>query len=114
VRGFARLAGSVVRIESVKGVGTAVFLYLTRLPAEELIAQAELPMPLRAARPGETVLVVDDEPIMLEMAAGALESLGYRILEAGSAQDALAILQGNEVNRLPVLGCRPARRHEGR
>jgi signal transduction histidine kinase/ActR/RegA family two-component response regulator len=98
VHGFVRLAGGAVRIESVKGVGTAVLLYLPSIrQAEAPIALAEpSPVPLRAARRGETVLVVDDEPAVREMAAGALESLGYRVLKCGSARDALTVLRGDE------------------
>jgi signal transduction histidine kinase len=91
VHGFARLAGGAVRLESVKGAGTAVSLFLPKVRQDEApITPAEpSPVPLRTARQGETVLVVDDEPAVLEMAAGALETLGYRVLKSGSAQDAL-------------------------
>jgi CheY-like chemotaxis protein len=105
VHGFVRLAGGAMRIESVKGAGTAVSLYLPKLqqaeaptlPPEASIAPPVAPssVPLRAAQQGETVLVVDDEPSILKMASGALESLGYRVLKAGSAREALTVLQGD-------------------
>jgi signal transduction histidine kinase/FixJ family two-component response regulator len=101
VHGFARQAGGDVRIESVKGAGTAVSLYLPKLHQAEasiplLEPSMESSVPLRAARQGETVLVVDDEPTVLDAAAGTLEGIGYRVLKAGSAREALTVLQGDE------------------
>jgi signal transduction histidine kinase len=102
VQGFARQAGGAVRIESVKGAGTAVSLYLPKVHQAETAIPLLGPsldsssVPLRAARQGETVLVVDDEPAVLDAAAGALQGIGYRVLKAGGARDALAVLQGDE------------------
>ena len=40
----------------------------------------------------ETVLLVDDEELILEVGAAMLESLGYRVLPAGSGEEALQAL----------------------
>ena len=42
--------------------------------------------------PAATVLVVDDEPLVLEAVADMLTSEGYTVLVAGSADEALQIL----------------------
>jgi len=42
-------------------------------------------------RPGATVLVVDDEPGLREVTSRLLVRAGYRVLTAGSGQDALAV-----------------------
>ena len=43
--------------------------------------------------PRETVLVVDDEEIVRRLAARMLAALGYRVLEAGSGQEAVRLLR---------------------
>lgn len=40
----------------------------------------------------ERILVVDDEPGILKMAARMLESAGYRVMSAGTGREALALL----------------------
>src|SRR3954449_6420664 len=42
--------------------------------------------------PGETILVVDDQPINLKLAAAVLRSEGYRVHLASSAEQALMML----------------------
>jgi len=44
------------------------------------------------------VLVVDDEPLIRYEAVDALEAEGFDVLEAGSADEALVILQSNHVD----------------
>ncbi|MBB3318252.1 MULTISPECIES: DUF2934 domain-containing protein [unclassified Rhizobium] len=44
------------------------------------------------------VLVVDDEPLIRFAAVDALEAEGFDVLEAGSADEALVILQSNEID----------------
>jgi CheY-like chemotaxis protein len=44
------------------------------------------------------ILVVDDEPMILEMLAAGLESGGYTVITVGSAEHALEILQDNNIH----------------
>ena len=39
------------------------------------------------------VLVVEDDPFVREMAVAGLEDAGYEVIEAGSGEDALRLLQ---------------------
>jgi CheY-like chemotaxis protein len=48
------------------------------------------------ARTRPTVLVVDDEPLVLAMTARAIAEEGYPVLQAGDALSALGLLQGSE------------------
>lgn len=50
--------------------------------------------PARAAR-GETVLVADDEPVVLHCVAEALRESGYRVLEARGGEEALALARAH-------------------
>ncbi len=43
----------------------------------------------------ETVLVVEDEPVLRDMAQLILQDCGYRVLEAGSGAEALQVWEGN-------------------
>ncbi|MCR0982795.1 hybrid sensor histidine kinase/response regulator [Roseomonas populi] len=98
VYGFVRQSGGQIDIESAPGEGTRVQL---RLPEggsgakpEEFLAEA----PVRAAD-GESILVVEDDASVREVAVGALEQLGYPVHEAESGDDALRMLaDGLEVD----------------
>ncbi|MDM9644819.1 response regulator [Rhizobium sp. S163] len=46
----------------------------------------------------ERVLVVDDEPLIRFATVEALEDAGFEVLEAGNADEALVVLQNNEVD----------------
>jgi len=60
---------------------------------ELLAAPADTPVAAAPAAVGgsETILVVEDEPILREMAHDFLADCGYRILEAGSGREALQV-----------------------
>jgi len=45
----------------------------------------------------QTILVVDDEPLIRWAVREGLESVGYHVIEAGTARDALASLDGHAV-----------------
>jgi CheY-like chemotaxis protein len=62
-------------------------------PEPPAAAVAEKHSPLR-------VLLVEDEDLIRIATADMLESLGHTVLEAGTAEKALAILEGNEVDVL--------------
>lgn len=96
VYGFAGQSGGTVRITSELGQGTSVRLYLPRhtsqAPAEEGIErEAEAP---RASQ-RQTILVVDDEPLVRMVASEILTELGYCILEADDGPSAVTVLQAH-------------------
>jgi CheY-like chemotaxis protein len=98
VYGFAKQSGGHVVIDSEPGEGTTVTLYLPcarELPAEALDAPSVSTgvMP----RGSETVLAVEDDVQVREFVVTVLSDLGYRVLEAGTAHEALTILEAGEV-----------------
>jgi PAS domain S-box-containing protein len=96
IYGFAQQSGGQVRIHSEVGKGTTVCLYLPRhrgAVAEE-DAHAAVGAPPRAA-PGETVLVVDDEPTVRMLVTEVLEDLGYTAIEAADSAAGLKVLQSD-------------------
>ncbi len=93
VYGFVTQSGGSVRIESAPGAGTTVRLFL---PAQPGVAAQPGPPPERppfaGARPGEVVLVVEDEERVRTFSTEALRELGYQVIEAASPAEALRIL----------------------
>jgi signal transduction histidine kinase len=88
VHGLASQLGGALTIRSAVGSGTTVELWLPVSHAAAgpivTVAQPEL-RPL----PAGTALLVDDEPLVRMSTAEMLSELGYRVVEAGSAEDAL-------------------------
>ncbi len=103
VYGFARATGGTVGIASVPGRGTTVEIWL---PRAESVPAAAAPEGgpaslLRHAAHGETVLAVEDEPAVLSAAIENLADLGYRVLAARDAAEALDRLRSDE--RVDIL-----------
>ena len=102
VYGFVKSAAGHVRIISEVGKGTTIQLYLPKSVERLASAAPRLnTLPLRAARGGEVILAVEDDEDVLELAASALNDLGYSVLTATNAAEALDILRTAE--RLDVL-----------
>ncbi|MDP4004227.1 PAS domain-containing sensor histidine kinase [Methylobacterium sp. NEAU K] len=96
IYGFAQQSGGQVRIASEVGQGTTVCLYLPRHRGDvvEEDPHAALGAPARA-EPGETVLVVDDEPTVRMLVTEVLEDLGYTAIEAADSVAGLKVLQSD-------------------
>ncbi len=94
VYGFARQSGGQVRIESVEGQGTTICLCLPRFHGvADAVADADAPVPVPEQGAGETVLVIDDEPVLRALIAEVLAEAGYRVLEAGDGAAGLLLLE---------------------
>jgi CheY-like chemotaxis protein len=80
-------------ITSAPGQGTTVSIYLPRVVVIDTDAPA-MPLSLTAELPGgtETVLVVEDEGIVRELAVRMLRDLGYTVLEATDGAEALQMI----------------------
>ena len=93
VYGFAKRSRGHVRIYSEAGHGTTVRLFLPRAQTEAETAAVATQKTL--PRGTETVLVVDDEPDLLDIAGTMLRELGYRTAAARNGREASAILEGS-------------------
>ena len=96
VYGFARQSGGHARIESAHGEGTRVELYLPRATREDHAASCKPEPAADTSGRGETILVVEDDQAVRELVISLLEGLGYRTLEAGDGESALALLDQHE------------------
>ena len=93
VYGFTKRSGGYVTVESEPGKGTSIDLYLPRSiqTVADDVAPAQ-PLPTVAHFGEGTILVVDDEADLRELAHEILEPLGYRVLLATSGEQALEML----------------------
>ncbi|EJN14427.1 PAS domain S-box [Bradyrhizobium sp. YR681] len=91
VYGFARQTGGTVVIESEEGRGTVMQLFLPRSRGEAPARAAAVQAPA-VARGHETILVVEDDPLVQGYVIAQLGSLGYRTLVAGDGAAALALV----------------------
>jgi signal transduction histidine kinase/CheY-like chemotaxis protein len=101
VYGFAQSAGGHVVIASKVGVGTSVELYLPRSGGQAVSQMAAFDFPLRQARPGETVLLVEDDVDVMRATAESLNELGYKVLTAANGAEGLRALTDQQ--RIDIL-----------
>ena len=96
IHGFAEQSGGRLVLKSRKGQGTTAEIWL---PATQPEAEAEgvAEEPVNEAAPrtagGLTILVVDDDHLVLMNTAAMLEDLGYDVIEATSGEQALRMLR---------------------
>ncbi len=96
IYGFARQSNGHVTIDSKIGQGTAVRLYLPRHHGDIAASQASAARTAEHAATGETVLVIEDEPVVRGVILEMLDEQGYRTLEAVDGPSSLKILRSGE------------------
>lgn len=89
VAGFVKNLAGFIRVESEVGEGSEITLYLPALVLTKAPAPPRQPPELKQGT--GTVLVVDDEPLVLAFAEQGLRRLGYEVLLAESGRKALEI-----------------------
>jgi len=96
VYGIVKQHDGWVEVTSSPGRGTTFDVYFPA--SNETIAEEARPAaPAPPAAGGtETILIVEDEPVLREMARAILENSGYQILEAGSGREALGVWDRRE------------------
>lgn len=90
VYGFTRSARGGVVITSEPGAGTTIELFLPRVSVTPDASVPPLPI---AGANGRIVLVVEDDALVMETTSATLQELGYRTLQAETADAALAMLE---------------------
>lgn len=101
VYGFVKRSGGDIVVDSIPGQGSRFHMYFPKYTQAVPIAPTKKPVINEVAfRGDEIILVVDDEPAMLELVARMLSSRGYRVLVADSAKKALAMLENEKIDLL--------------
>jgi CheY-like chemotaxis protein len=96
IYGFARQSNGHATIDSKIGQGTSVKLYLPRHHGDHAAGHSFAVRAAEHAVAGETVLVVEDEPVVRSVILEMLAEQGYRILEAVDGPSGLQILRSAE------------------
>jgi CheY-like chemotaxis protein len=91
VYGFIRQSGGEVVIDSKEGEGTTISIYLPAVVTDSLDATASHT---------ERVLIVEDEPDLMDVAASLFTSMGYEVLTAASGREAIEVLERKDVDIL--------------
>jgi PAS domain S-box-containing protein len=93
VFGFIKQSGGHINVYSEIGVGTTFRLYLPLATEHGASALPQDAAPAPARGGGETVLAVEDNVALRRVVVRQLGELGYRVLEAENAAQALALLE---------------------
>jgi PAS domain S-box-containing protein len=93
VYGIVQQSQGWIRAESEPGRGSIFKIYLPRLAEQSLPLDRRKPL---AAAPGgsETVLLVEDQDELRQLAKSVLAEQGYRVLEAADGEKALEVGRG--------------------
>jgi two-component system cell cycle sensor histidine kinase/response regulator CckA len=92
VYGIAKSHGGYIDVESEEGQGTTFTVFLP-------VSKQTLPVRVESAGQvlvgSETVLIVDDEELVLKVGANMLEKLGYNVHKANGGREAIEIYREN-------------------
>jgi len=92
VYGIVQQNNGFIEVSSEPGKGTTFRIYLPRYADPIVDSQLKQALEIPMGR-GETVLLVEDESGILEVAKTMLEKLGYRVLAASTPQEALTLAE---------------------
>jgi CheY-like chemotaxis protein len=93
--GIIKNHGGIIKVFSRQGEGTAFEIFL---PASEKKAVKEPEDILKVTKGSETILLVDDESMILKVGRQLLEKIGYNVLLARGGLEALKIYEKEKTN----------------
>ncbi len=96
VYGFIKQSGGHVAVNTKLGAGTTFRLYLPRCDQTKPAAETHDEAAKQPQTGSETVLVVEDNPEVLELAVSTISDLGYRVLAAADGPSAMDIIRRDQ------------------
>ena len=100
VYGFVQRSGGDITVQSVPGQGASFVLYFPRFK-QTVVSKPEISVVDDKELLGdESILVVDDEPAMLELMKEILAAKGYKVLTAKDGRAALDVLKREKIDLL--------------
>jgi CheY-like chemotaxis protein len=100
--GIIKQSGGHITVYSEPGRGTTFKIYLPRVEPQAKVAVERLDAP-EMPRGTETILLVEDDPDLREMAATLLRRLGYTVLAAAKGIEALSLNQPDGNGHVDLL-----------
>ncbi len=100
VYGIVKAHGGYIDIESKRGQGTTFEIYL---PATQKEVKEEKKSPGRLVKGKGTILLVDDEEMVIDVGEQMLKKLGYEVYLARGGQEAIDVYEENKDNIDMVL-----------
>jgi len=94
--GFVQRSGGYIKAYSEVGIGTIFRIYLPRSTEQRKKPRISLSEYDITAQRNETILIVDDEVGLLELAKDYLEEIGFQVYTASRGLEALAILESKK------------------
>jgi len=100
--GIVKQSGGHISVYSEPGRGTTFKIYLPQVeePAKMSVQRLDAP---ELPRGTETVLLVEDDPALREMAGTLLRRLGYTVFAAANGIEALSLCHERETGRINLL-----------
>ena len=95
VYGMVKAHGGYIDVESKKGLGTTFSIYL---PASEKQIPEKKVTQGKIEKGHETLLLVDDEEMILEVSREILETLGYTVIQAQGGNEAIDLYRAHKDN----------------
>jgi len=98
VYGIVKNHGGAIGVESALGKGATIRIYLPAVRAEAKGRSTTIDRKRWVEPDGlkGTILVIEDEEMIMDLARSMLERLGYRVLEAGTGKEAVEMAQSFE------------------
>jgi len=90
--GIIKNHGGIINVDSKINRGTTFHIYL---PVTEKPVSNEITPDQTIHTGSETILLVDDETMIIDVGKSLLEKLGYRVIDAKSGEEALEIVRNN-------------------
>jgi len=100
--GIVKQSGGHISVYSELGRGTTFKIYLPQIEAQATIPITRLDSP-DLPRGAETILLVEDDPALREMAATLLRRLGYTVFAAGNGVEALSLKHEPSTGHIDLL-----------
>src|SRR6266446_1400166 len=100
--GIVRQSGGHIRVESESGKGTAVHVYLPKVPPPPAPSYKK-PSAKKLPRGTETILVLEDDISVRHISVRVLRNLGYQVIEAANGDDAQSLIGENSSRQIHLL-----------
>lgn len=94
VYGIVKGHGGIITVNSSRGQGTRFDIYLPA--SEKVVIKEEERAPDELLKGKETILLVDDEEVIIDVTEEILRLLGYRVLVARSGQEAVNVYKSKK------------------